>query len=490
MPGQFPKKLFYSGVFIIWLCTMSILVFKHYPPFHDPQKTASPVVLPEELFGEQWMGVYFKGNKIGHSIRKFERNGSGYKVSETLDVDMKIMEALKKIETVTEVLLSPDLSLMSFQADLRGDTGIKVLGDVQGRDLRVTLVTAGGRMTRTIPLKERQSLSLSLVLNVLKDGVTPGRRFSIPVIDPASLSQEIVPIEVAGKEKIAVSGSIREAYRLKGSSKSTDFSIWVTEKGEVLKEESPMGFTLIREEKEEALRKGTVPSDLSEETAVAFTLKLPADVHYLKIRVSGIDFKDFGMEGGRQHRKDNIVEIRKEDLDAPSIRRRPEGKNKDARLSPEYLQDTPFVQSKDPQITSLARKIVGPERDRLKASRRIYNWVYTNVEKTPTLTLPMATEVLKTKKGDCNEHTTLFTALARASGIPTRMAIGLVYKDGTFYYHAWPEIFSGDWIAVDPTLGQFPADAAHIRIITGDIDQQMKLAKVIGKIKIEGIEYR
>jgi len=490
MSEQIPKRLFYAGVFIVWFCTMSVLVFKHYHPLNSTHETASPVVLPEELLGEQWMGVYFKGNKIGHSTRKFEKKGSGYRVSETLDVDMKIMEVPKKIGTVMEVLLSSDLSLMSFKADLKGDAGITVLGDVHGRDLRVTIVTEGGRMTRVIPLKERPSLSLSLVPNILKDGLTPGRRFSIPVIDPASLSQEIVPIEVAGKEEIAISGKIKEAYRLKGSSKSTDFSIWVTAKGEVLKEESPMGFTLIREEKEEALRKGTAPSDLWEVAAVPFNKKLPADVHYLKIGVSGVDLDDFEMEGGRQLRRGNIVEIRKEDLDAPSIRRRPGGKNKEARLSSEYLQDTPFVQSKDSQITALARKIVGSEKDRLTASRRICNWVYENVEKTPALTIPMAAEVLKTKKGDCNEHTTLFTALARASGIPARMALGLVYKDGAFYYHAWPEIFSRDWVAVDPTLGQFPADAAHIRIITGDIDQQLKLTKVIGKIKIEGIEYR
>ena len=70
------------------------------------------------------------------------------------------------------------------------------------------------------------------------------------------------------------------------------------------------------------------------------------------------------------------------------------------------------------------------------------------------------------------------------------MALGLVYREGSFYYHAWPEIFIGRWIAVDPTLGQFPADAAHIRLISGDIGAQMRILGVIGKIKIEGIEYR
>jgi len=295
---------------------------------------------------------------------------------------------------------------------------------------------------------------------------------------------------VAGKERIVISGETREAYRLKGSSKSSDFSVWVTEMGEILKEDSPMGFTLVREKKEEALRKGTATLDLTEQAAVPFNMKLPYDIRYLKIRLSGIDLDEFNLQGGRQQRSGNSIEIIQEDLGALSLLQGPESEKEKARLSPEYTQDTPFVQSKDMQIITLSRKIIGTEKDPLKASRRIYNWVYANVEKTPMLTIPIATEVLKTKKGDCNEHTTLFTALARASGIPARMALGLVYKEGKFYYHAWPEIFAGDWVAVDPTLGQFPADAAHLRLITGDIDQQVRLAKVIGKIKIEGIEYR
>lgn len=489
MSGPLQRKFLYGAVFLIWLLTMSVLVFRHYHPFHVSRETAS-AGLPEEFFGEQWMGVYFKGNKIGHSRRLFEKTAFGYRMSETLDIDMKIMDALKKVETETEVLMSKDLSLMSFRADLKGDADIKVSGDVSGADLRVTIEAAGGRMTRTIPMKEVPSLSLSLVPQIFKGGIAPGKRFSIPVIDPASLSREIVPIEVAGKERIVISGQAKEAYRLKGSTKSADFSIWVTERGEIVKEESPMGFTLLRENKEEALRKGMVAFDLTERVAAPFNMKLPDRVRYLKIRLSGIDLDDFDLEGGRQRRSGNSIEIRQEDLGALSLRQGPKSEKEKARLSPEYLQDTPFVQSRDSRIITLSKKIVGTEKDPLRASRHIYNWVYTHIEKAPVLSIPIATEVLKTKTGDCNEHTTLFTALARASGIPTRMALGLVYKEGKFYYHAWPEIFAGAWVAIDPTLGQFPADAAHIRLITGDIDQQVRLAKIIGKIKIEGIKYR
>jgi transglutaminase-like putative cysteine protease len=98
--------------------------------------------------------------------------------------------------------------------------------------------------------------------------------------------------------------------------------------------------------------------------------------------------------------------------------------------------------------------------------------------------------VLDSKEGDCNEHTTLYTALARASGIPTRMAVGMVYQEDRFYYHAWPEIYISKWIPIDPTLGQFPADATHIRLLTGGLDSQLRLAPVMGNLKIEGLEFK
>ncbi len=81
--------------------------------------------------------------------------------------------------------------------------------------------------------------------------------------------------------------------------------------------------------------------------------------------------------------------------------------------------------------------------------------------------LPSAAEVLRTRVGDCNEHTALFVALARAAGLPARIAVGLVYLRGGFYYHAWPEVYveergRGLWLPVDPTLNQFPATTGSL----------------------------
>jgi transglutaminase-like putative cysteine protease len=81
----------------------------------------------------------------------------------------------------------------------------------------------------------------------------------------------------------------------------------------------------------------------------------------------------------------------------------------------------------------------------------------------------------------------LFVALARALGLPTRTAVGLVHIDGSFYYHAWPEVWLNEWVAVDPTLGQYPADASHLRFLNGGLARQVELIRLIGRLQLEVI---
>jgi transglutaminase-like putative cysteine protease len=103
-----------------------------------------------------------------------------------------------------------------------------------------------------------------------------------------------------------------------------------------------------------------------------------------------------------------------------------------------------------------------------------------NIEKRPVLSVPNALDTLKNRAGDCNEHAALFAALARACGIPTRIETGLVYLRGRFYYHAWNAVFCNDWITVDASMGQFPADVTHIRLALDE--DQTALVAAIGNI--------
>ena len=118
------------------------------------------------------------------------------------------------------------------------------------------------------------------------------------------------------------------------------------------------------------------------------------------------------------------------------------------------------------------------------------------LDKKPTVSLPSAREVLRTRVGDCNEHTALYVAMARALGIPARIAVGLAFVrgvQGAFYYHAWPEVYieeggRGLWLPVDPTFNQFPADATHVRLARGGLDKQTAIVPMIGRLRIEVLD--
>ncbi|HXF94911.1 MAG TPA: transglutaminase-like domain-containing protein, partial [Gemmatimonadales bacterium] len=100
-------------------------------------------------------------------------------------------------------------------------------------------------------------------------------------------------------------------------------------------------------------------------------------------------------------------------------------------------------------------------------------------------TAPTAMAVFESRRGDANEHAVLFVALARAAGLPARTVAGLLCLDGRFYYHAWVEVYLGGWVAGDPLLGQLPADAARLRLVTGGLARQVELLPLTGALELE-----
>jgi hypothetical protein len=66
--------------------------------------------------------------------------------------------------------------------------------------------------------------------------------------------------------------------------------------------------------------------------------------------------------------------------------------------------------------------------------------------------------------------------------------VGVVYVRDAFYYHAWSEVWLGQWVSLDSVFDQFPADATHIKFLEGEIDRQIDILQLIGNLKIQVIE--
>jgi transglutaminase-like putative cysteine protease len=300
-------------------------------------------------------------------------------------------------------------------------------------------------------------------------------------------------VEVGKRELVNNIGRPTPAFRVQMEFAGLRTTSWVTDTGEVIREESPFGLITVRESAESA-RAMAVPGRLQADmlqTAAVVPRTMPTriaesrDVRKMRLRLEGVDLSKADLEGVTQHLDGDVLELR----DPQSLQ--PEKADPDAQ---KYLAPEPFIESDAPEIVAETRIAVGGTAEPRARAEKLTRYVNALLDKKPTVSLPSAREVLRTKVGDCNEHTALYVAMARAAGIPARIAIGLVYIHGAFYYHAWPEVYldagsgRGMWLPVDPTLNQFPADATHLRLARGGLDKQTAILPMMGRLKIDVLD--
>ena len=343
----------------------------------------------------------------------------------------------------------------------------------------------------------------------------------LPTFNPSTMASGTIRLRIRAESLFTVADSARmdtasgvwvsaltdtvRAWRVEPEEASGGFSGWVDAQGRVVESKQPGGITLRRMAYELAFENWRIArdravagsavgksNDILERTAIAAGAKLGLSrLEALGVLLSGVDLRGFDLHGGRQVMAGDTLRVRRErsaDL-VPAWSLLTPNPAFRARFRAETAPE-PLLQSGDLRIVSLAVRIAGPDRDPRVLAEKINRWVYDSLRKEITFSVPNALDVLRTRKGDCNEHTQLYTALARALGLPTRIATGLAFVNGKFYYHAWPEVYLHDWVAVDPTFGQFPADASHLRFVVGGLTRQIELLRLMGNLKIDVVEAR
>jgi hypothetical protein len=472
---------------------MGLLIRKSY---FIPVETASfiPTMKDEIYQGQEWMGIYFQGKKIGYAVADLEQDGDEYRIMEKSFMKMSLMGIPRKVNTRTEAVLGHDYRLRNFIFFMESEgVRLKIRGSISGRELELEVDSGGGQRKEKISLREVPYLSANLRFRLLKEKMEKGDRFRFPFFDPVTMNQKEMIAEVEGKEVIRIGDQDRESYRVRliSEGEGISFRMWVSSLGEQLKVEGPMGITFVKESREEAMTKNWPKEGLSDlilSTSIRVDEEIPnpRNLTYLKVLMMNVPLKDFAVWDERQKRKGFEVDVKRESLDGLQPFKIPyRGKDMEIFLRPSHL-----IQSDDPKIIKKTMEILKNETEGLEATKKLLRWINEFIFKTPTISIPSALEVLETRQGDCNEYAVLFTAMARAAGIPAKICMGIVYMDRSFYYHAWSEVFLGRWIAVDPMMNQIPADPTHIKFSEGGIEKQAEMIKVIGKLKIKILGYR
>jgi uncharacterized protein YcfL len=443
---------------------------------------------------EVWMGVYLQKQKIGYSFFQIQKVQEHYKMTHRFKINLAMMGQEQEVISNFIGYTDSGFALVKFDFSFSSSkNAFSASGEVKDKKLTIEVKSGGSTKTASQDLGGPIFPVSALGNLAVKRNFEEARDYDLHVFDATLLKVEDAKVRVLGKEKLNINNKNYNLTKMTVTMLGLTTTMWIDNNGIERKEESAPSMTIIEETREQALVQEAAMGKL--DILSMFSIKTDTiitdarKVKYLKIKMTGADFSSFKLTDNYQTvLQDNplILEIKVPDsllfVDVSSL-------NNDR--GEEFLKPTLCIQSDAKELKEQAHKIIiGSENDKVKSIEKIMNWVYTNINKRPTASLPSALDVLKTREGDCNEHAVLFAALCRAVGIPCQICVGLVYVENGFYYHAWNKVLLNNWIAVDPTFGQFPIDATHIKLSEGELDEQAKVLSLVGEVKIKVLEFK
>jgi hypothetical protein len=496
------------GVLAGWLLVVGWHVRREY---YQPEATRLAAGARALAPGAHWFAIRLDGTLIGIAQSALDTVPDGFTFRDEVTLDIPALGRVHRSLARTRIELGPALELRAFRFSLDSEIGRFSVAGTAEADTAVVLVVeaGGGPETTRMKLSAGLLLDAALTLRMAASGaLRTGNTFTTMVFDPSSMSEREVRVSVGERDVIIVADSadVRDGrwvatvldtvpvWRVEQRFGGVVIENWVDDDGQIVRASSPLGFSIERTHYELARQEwqaaGALPElaagygALIEGTAIASNVYL-GDIEErasLAVRLGGVDLTGFDLEGGRQRlHGDTLVVTRERPVTAAGYTLPYRGGGAPAQ----ELESTPLIQASDPRVREVAQRIAAGSTDPAQVAQRLNDWVYGALRKEVTLSVPSALQVLAARQGDCNEHTVLYVALARSLGLPARTAVGLVHIRGSFYYHAWPEVWLGEWVALDPTLGQYPADASHLRFLIGGLARQVELIRLIGRLQLE-----
>ena len=512
-----------------WLALAGLMIVEGTQP--EVVQAIDPEALVLGPGQERWMGIFFQEQHVGFTVQRTSPiDGGGTLYEGRSQFQVATFGKLQQVNTAGTALVDSAGVLQRFDFLMLADqVRLVARGEVHDREVVMEIDQAGETSVLRFPVARPPQVGMSIEGIIRQQELSVGHTFSVPYFDPLTLADGDMHFTVTDVEVLP---SGEEAYWMEARFGEIRTRTLVTPAGETLRQEGALGLSMVRMTAEEATQiSGGDPVDLISASAVPLEprsarIAHPRTTRKLRVIIAGVPADRIPHEPPLQHVEGNVVwieaPIRAELASLPFIRDvPPQWLNRDplgpelvaqppdwlesspaldllSELDPQYLGTTPTLPVLHPEIQERAREVVGSATTRLEAVERLVAHVFTTVKKEPSVGVPNGLQVLRSERGDCNEHTALFVSLARSAGIPSRIVAGLVYSNrvgpkGAFYYHAWPEVQLGgevEWVAVDPTFGQVPADATHLKLVEGDLDRQVQILGMVGRLRLRYLAHR
>lgn len=461
---------------------------------------------------ESWNVIYISGTRVGYSrstLQKLSENGKTFwkclsdthLVIRRFGQDLKMQHHLETTET-------DDGDMLSFRYEMHNPPAQSTVasGEIVEGKLKLTTSIFGVPVTRSFPFdKDVKSPAYQdrlLEQNPLKPGETRKFKVFIPEYNkPSTITLK------AGKQVDVSLLQEKKENLLQVSVTQTLIpgvvtQIFLAPNSEARKTSTQMlgtEMTSYLVSREEALKEVVAGElDLGIETLVVVT-PIP-EAH----QTSRVEYKVTIPDGDPAQAlpQGSMQQVKAAGPEAAfvTVRSLTPATARDLPLekpAEEFRKPSRFLQSDNAKVKEHAVQAAGEETDSWKVARLLEKYVYEKLERKDFSTaMASAAEVANSLQGDCTEHACLLAAMARARGLPARVAVGLVYVPSkhAFGGHMWSEVNIDDhWIPLDATLGKGGIGAAHIKLAdSGFTDDSVSpgaaflpLVNMLGKIKIE-----
>ncbi|HEX2334386.1 MAG TPA: transglutaminase-like domain-containing protein [Burkholderiales bacterium] len=435
-----------------------------------------------------WTGVVFNGEKVGFTRRQL-RPAAGapgrWEIESEAVMRLQFLGIDKRIRLHAVDRVRPDLTLEAFRYEHEIDgSRMAVYGEAVAAEVRLTVDAAGGTEKKTFKLGKKLYPSSALAFLPVTDGLKIGKSARYSVFHGetqaiAEAEQEVLAYETSA---LFEGPAFKVATRMLGIETTT----WIGADGRPLLELAMQGVLISALEDEARARRYLVEASLNKRDAlVEFSLLRagpiaePRRVSRMEIVLAGMP-QNFDAADPACRRAADRLECRI-DRSAPLLGGDP------AR----YLEPTLAVPSVLTEISSLARAIASGAASDEERIARLVAWMDVNIAKEAVDAFSAA-DVLRARRGECQGHSYLFAAFARALGLPARVVNGIAYSEehGGFLYHTWNEVWIAGrgWQPVDATFGQAHADATHVKLIEGETAAELlPLVNLVGRVRVASV---
>ncbi len=120
-------------------------------------------------------------------------------------------------------------------------------------------------------------------------------------------------------------------------------------------------------------------------------------------------------------------------------------------------------------VTTMAKEIVGDEKNPVEQVRLLYYWINDNIPWAGALEYSVMDcipdYVLENRHGDCGMQTFLFMSMARSLGIPCKWQSGWYLFPNDKNLHDWAEVYyeGAGWVPLDQSFGLMDSEDKRVK---------------------------